>query len=270
MTGAPASAYGDGEFLVLRFTAIRLLGSWEAAGVWHRIVWRSQDEGSWAATIGQIADEVMLTEYRAKVALRAVRDAGWIAAERAAWHEATLRWVPLWDDGLPHLRMVESDVSVTEDFDVSSLQDERTTTPPPNSPGSDAGLFLAPTALAVVEPDVIADEFAVWWSLYPRKVSKAKALAAYRKARRSSGAEQILNGLRAQLGGLEARPMDKRPHATTWLNGERWADDAEHAAPMAVSTGGRARNYFAEATLAGRGAALLATLNGEPTQAIDA
>lgn len=264
---AASEVYDSGEFLIVKLDAVKALGSWEAAAIWHRIVWRSRRNGGcWVATIETIAGEVMLSEYRTKVALRAIRDAGWVRTERAGGYDATLRWEPLWDG---ELRSV-SDSFDTEDFDFSSLQDMSRTTPPPNSPTDDAGLFVAPTALAVVEPDGIAEGFAAWWSLYPRKVSRAKALAAYRKARRSGTAEQLEAGLRAQLAGLEARPMDKRPHATTWLNGERWMDDAEHAAPIVLpAAGGRARNYFAETALAGRGAELLASLNGEH-RAIDA
>lgn len=264
MSGAPAAAYSGGEFLVVRLGAVETLGSWEAAAIWHRICWRSQRDGSWVASIATVAEDVMLTEYRTKVALRAIRDAGWITAERAGAYDATLRWVPIWAENAPALTVV-FDASEAEDSDVSSLQDQRSTTPPPTSSADDELFVSAPTALAVVPaPSTVDVEFEAWYAVYPRHVARARALKAYRTARKRVSAETILDGLRAQVGGLEARPMDKRPHPTTWLNQERWADDAEHAVPAIVASGGR-RNYFAETTLNGRGAELLASLNAEHT-----
>jgi hypothetical protein len=266
MTGAPRAAYSGGEFLIVRLDAVETLGSWEAAAIWHRIVWRSERDGSWTATAREIADEVKLSEYRTKVALRAIRDAGWITAERADPYDPTLCWAPVWADAetRPHVKLV-SDVTLTEESDFTSLQDRNRTTPPPTPPADDE-LFTAPAALAAVpDPDPVDVAFEAWWSSYPRKVSKARARKAYAAAGRSAAARAaIAAGLEAQLAGLRARPMDKIPHPTTWLNQRRWEDEAEHAVPVpSVSSGGR-RNYFAETALAGRGAELLASMTSTP------
>lgn len=263
MTGAPRSAYVAGDFIAVRREAVEALGSWEAAGVWHRVCWRSERAGSWVATIAEVALEVMLTEYRAKVALGTVRDAGWLSAERADSRDRTLRWTPLWAAPSEGFRPY-----VTADSDATSLETVEITTPPPSSPASDdSQLFDTPTALAVVEqPSAIDVEFAEFYALFPRHVARAKALSAYRTARKRASAEAIMAGLTAQLVGLNARPMDKRPHPATWLNQERWCDDAEHAVPIALNGGGR-RNVWAESALAGRGEELMAQLHGR-TRAI--
>lgn len=70
--------------------------------------------------------------------------------------------------------------------------------------------------------------FDEWWAMYPRKVDRSRAKAAYAKARRRAGQGVLLTALERQIAvwDRENRPGDKIPHATTWLNGERWADEA--------------------------------------------
>lgn len=78
--------------------------------------------------------------------------------------------------------------------------------------------------------DPILVEFDGFWSHYPRRVGKAKALKSYRAARKSASVDVIAAGLRAQLPDLKARDLDKVPHPATWLNQRRWEDDPVHAA----------------------------------------
>lgn len=62
-----------------------------------------------------------------------------------------------------------------------------------------------------------------WWSLYPRKVGKAKALRAYRAAVKRGATPTFL------LAAVQAYPfssdMSSVPHPSTWLNDSRWEDD---------------------------------------------
>jgi hypothetical protein len=78
--------------------------------------------------------------------------------------------------------------------------------------------------------DVDFDQF---WLEYPRKegVSKAKSLDAYRKARKTTSAAEILTGLRAYP--FSADPQFQ-PHATTWLNQRRWHSESNTPAPTVV------------------------------------
>jgi hypothetical protein len=64
--------------------------------------------------------------------------------------------------------------------------------------------------------------FADFWTNYPRKISKGAALKAYKKALTKTDAETILKAVKAYPW-----PADKEflPHASTWLNGERWTDE---------------------------------------------
>lgn len=83
----------------------------------------------------------------------------------------------------------------------------------------------------------VEQDFDPWWFSYPRKVGRAAALVAYRKARKVASAEDITGGLdrsKAQWQ-REDRPPDKIPHATTWLNQRRWEDDYQaNGRPKAV------------------------------------
>lgn len=72
-------------------------------------------------------------------------------------------------------------------------------------------------------------EFADWWQAYPRKVAKGRAAKAYRAARRKADADTLLAAVRAQSDTLMAKGPEFCPHPTTWLHGERWADEAEPA-----------------------------------------
>lgn len=72
------------------------------------------------------------------------------------------------------------------------------------------------------------DAFPKWWMLYPRKVGKGGALIAYHRAwkRIGPGAADILTAGVYQLTNETAGEEKKFiPHATTWLNEERWTDE---------------------------------------------
>lgn len=98
--------------------------------------------------------------------------------------------------------------------------EERTTTRGPSKVGSGRGGSSAD-----------ADGFDAFWKLWRRKVARQDAARAFQKAMRSKDAptiDALLAAVRAQLGvwDREQRPLDKHPHAATWLNGRRWEDDA--------------------------------------------
>lgn len=96
--------------------------------------------------------------------------------------------------------------------------------------GAATGIAAAELTL-ITPPGSSADAdgaFSEWWERYPRKVDKARARSAYTKARKRTSRGVLLASLDRQITvwRREGRPVDKVPHATTWLNGERWADEA--------------------------------------------
>jgi hypothetical protein len=91
----------------------------------------------------------------------------------------------------------------------------------------------APPALVVVPP--APENIETWfdekfWPFYPRKVGKAAALTAMRRAGKSARLrDEILAGLYRQLPALESRDLQYVPHAATWINQKRWNDEPEAA-----------------------------------------
>jgi hypothetical protein len=90
---------------------------------------------------------------------------------------------------------------------------------------------------AIGTKDVSNEPWFVWfdafWSCYPRKVAKASALKAWKKAATSEAVKDaIMAGLKAQLPEMRRRGIIGTkfdttyiPHAATWLNGRRWEDE---------------------------------------------
>jgi phage replication O-like protein O len=76
--------------------------------------------------------------------------------------------------------------------------------------------------------DGVSKRFAIFWETYPRKVAKKTAFKAFEKLNPD---EQLWQRMLAALESAQRtewrdRPRDKIPHAATWLNGERWEDEA--------------------------------------------
>jgi len=70
-------------------------------------------------------------------------------------------------------------------------------------------------------------DFDAFWQLYPRHVGKASALKAWKKAATSEAIkDEIMVALKCQLAGMLRQDKSFIPHASTWLNGRRWEDDA--------------------------------------------
>ena len=68
--------------------------------------------------------------------------------------------------------------------------------------------------------------FNEFWSLYPRKIAKATARKAWQKL----SAEQQLMAAKAidthcQYWRAKETELEFIPHASTWLNQERWEDE---------------------------------------------
>jgi hypothetical protein len=76
--------------------------------------------------------------------------------------------------------------------------------------------------------------FAQWWDEYWLHKAKKAAREAFRKhVRTAARFEQIMGATRAQKAEMLTREPGKRPHGATWLNGERWEDEAAGPSPAA-------------------------------------
>jgi hypothetical protein len=93
--------------------------------------------------------------------------------------------------------------------------------------------------------------FAAWWAIYWRKVAKKAAERAFKKhVRTEERFQQVMSATRAQTSMMMARDPDKRPHAATWINGERWNDEPSAPAiarkPPQSSLGERVKARWAK------------------------
>jgi hypothetical protein len=88
----------------------------------------------------------------------------------------------------------------------------------------------------------MAEDFATFWNLYPKKVARLAAEKAYQRARKIATADEILAGLDRYRQHMSHNPQ-YRPHASTWLNGGRWLDRYDDDPPIAAG-----EDWFAECT----------------------
>ena len=77
------------------------------------------------------------------------------------------------------------------------------------------------------EESLVAD-FNLFWSAYPRKVNKRKALAVWKKINPDSSLRlKIIHSVEDHKNSEQWRDAKYIPHPTTFLNGERWEDEVE-------------------------------------------
>jgi hypothetical protein len=72
--------------------------------------------------------------------------------------------------------------------------------------------------------------FISWWEQYWRKTARAAALRAFgRHIKTQARFDEVLAATKAQSAEMLAREERHRPQGATWLNGERWTDEAQPA-----------------------------------------
>ncbi len=94
--------------------------------------------------------------------------------------------------------------------------------------------------------------FDAFWQIYPRKVAKASALKAWKRAATSEAIkDEIMRGLGEQRHVMVTGGIKYTPHAATWLNGRRWEDEqavtpsvTRHIACELCGDSGIRRNSF--------------------------
>lgn len=75
--------------------------------------------------------------------------------------------------------------------------------------------------------NAITELFDRFWSIYPKKVARKVAFQSFRRALQSGASiEDILSSLDVYINKVwNKTKMEFIPHASTWLNQERWNDD---------------------------------------------
>lgn len=75
------------------------------------------------------------------------------------------------------------------------------------------------------------EDFEQFWKQYPRRVAKAHAMKMWRQLTPDEQSAALLAiPIHARFWTLSGRPLEKIPHAGSWLNpveGRRWEDELE-------------------------------------------
>ena len=71
-------------------------------------------------------------------------------------------------------------------------------------------------------------QFEEFWSEYPAKKGKGQARKAFKAALKKATFDELMTALRVFSEATRATDKQFIPHASTWLNGERWLDETDN------------------------------------------
>lgn len=78
-----------------------------------------------------------------------------------------------------------------------------------------------------VEP-IYNIQFEEFWTEYPAKKGKGQARKAFKGALKKATFDELMSALRVFAEANRATDKQYIPHASTWLNGERWLDETDN------------------------------------------
>lgn len=218
-----------GQFVQIHLGLLEALdGDYETAAVVWAIHWHAGGAGNWwAATREEMQAATCLTEAKVKRALKRARSEGYVESSNESGYDRTLSWRVKWSEGdSPRIAPPGGNGQVEETATWRKP-------PPPtggNLPVEREETSTSPSSKKIktssegARDSASAAEFDEFWALYPRKVNKAKARTAFARALKRADLSVILAALREQSKGWTDPQFV--PHPTTWLNGDRWADEA--------------------------------------------
>jgi hypothetical protein len=133
----------------------------------------------------------------------------------------------------------DRDIDITETKNTCASGDARLSGPasdlsidnPPFDTTEPGALFPPGPQRAPKKPSGMTPEqegwFTAWWSGYWLHRAKKPARLAFAKCVKTTARfDEVMAATRAQSAEMLAREPQHRPHGATWLNGERWADEA--------------------------------------------
>ena len=84
-----------------------------------------------------------------------------------------------------------------------------------------------PSGSTVSKPNgqTAPDRFREFWEAYPKKRDRKKARDAWKRKRLDSRADQIIADVKRRVRNDDQWLKGYVPHATTYINGERWEDE---------------------------------------------
>lgn len=202
----------------------------------------ADDEGrnAWPS-MQTIARKASLSHRQAKRIVAALRDGGWIVVEEQAGGTREMR-----DDRRPNRYTVLPNGGTSassRDVARGDIEDPRGDicdshggSPMTPKPSIEPSLIEPP--INIDDRRFAAQHFDTFWNIYPRKVGKQAAAAAFKKAC------EVEDPIRIHQAAARFRDDPNRedqftPHPTTWLNQGRWDDD-----PLPSRSGSGTRAYL--------------------------
>jgi len=77
----------------------------------------------------------------------------------------------------------------------------------------------------------LPDRFEDFWDVWPRKTNKKKAKDVWKRRKLDARAEMIIGDVMERVEHHRPWQDGYIPHATTYLNGDRWEDEIEYDTP---------------------------------------
>ena len=73
--------------------------------------------------------------------------------------------------------------------------------------------------------NILLSTFEDFWEVYPKKIGKGQARAAYNGAMKKVTPDELIAALKRYVAYSAPKEKQFTPNPATWLNGERWGDE---------------------------------------------
>jgi hypothetical protein len=175
----------------------------------------------------------------------------WLNVERLA--AAQDSYTPTVTSTTPRGYDAETVTSATERVTSATGKGDTHVTPTgiePEGTGRTAGDDPRMRQFSILNPPATKREssqqdFDQWWEHVPKKVAKGQARKAWAAAvKKAGGAHVLIDATRKGVGWNMDSDHRYRPNPSTWLNGERWADDTTTARKAQSDDSWMFRNDF--------------------------
>lgn len=93
------------------------------------------------------------------------------------------------------------------------------------------------------------NEFAEWYSVYPRKESRKKAIQAFVKALKVIPFENLMIFTKSYAKSVEGKDKQFIPYPASWLNAERWNDLQDLSTPQTVTPSSEKKSILSDPLL---------------------
>ena len=186
----------------------------------------ANDDGECWPSITGICRKTCMSERGVQTIIRRLEAQGWLDIETGkgrrncnlytvknpALHAPRTTCTPHMDAQTPHM----------------DVKNPAPHAPEPSYNHQEPSELYIPDQLSLVAPvSKPPDLFSEFWDRYPRKASKAEAHKAYARAMKKIAHDDLMFALSERLPALEMKEQKFIPHASTWLNQERWNDELD-------------------------------------------